>query len=378
MRLDTSHRVIVALTGFAIGLRVLMPIDAPSRFGSRVDAAATLLQVVGILLLGAALFFILSFSWGPAVSRRMVDAGLTMGWLLVALVFAFGASKTQTGLVLLLEQTNWPLTTAAVVIVSLLSSLTWGLVRNRSAWVGLRKGLVASLLLVLVGAGLSMAQQWRFHRLLDLRQKQEAERRQAEALRTRIIEGEQIGPLHVPLTAQPATDRDRIIEGKQIGPLHLGISVDEARAVIQRTFSTVERTRTGLVQYDWCCEGDIEWRVFVDPKVDRSVGLSLSLIPPFIFVWEPNQLPYETTKGVRFGHSLKTVSAVYGPPSKTYTFDYGRVILYYAPLRTEFEFRCNRTGCSGFGGGPVLKGITIFAPGWSPETLWGPGGRSNW
>jgi hypothetical protein len=359
MRLDPSNRAIVALTGLAIGLRVLMPLHTPSRFGSQVDVAATLLQVIGILLIGAALFFIVPSTWGPVAARRIVGAGLILGWLLTAVVFVFVTSKS--GLVLSLDQTNWPLTTAAAVVLSLLSSLTCGVLRNQSAWVWLRKGLSASLLIILVGAGFSVAQQWHLGRLADLRQKQEAERREAEALRTRIVEGE------------------------QLGSLHLGVSVDELRVKFQHHFSSVERTRTGLVKYVWCCEGldgvEAAWWVIVDPKVESSVGISLA----DLIDWDlslfgtASKLPYETTKGVRFGHSPETVLAVYGPPSKTYTFDYGRASSYYAPLRTEFEFVCKMskleqsTRCEGWR--LRLYRITIFARGWSPETLWGQGGR---
>jgi hypothetical protein len=156
------------------------------------------------------------------------------------------------------------------------------------------------------------------------------------------------------------------------------------------------------VQYAWSGEGleNIEdWWVFVDPKVERSVGLSLAanLYPPirpiprpppgFVLIppppWEYEdilrRLPYETTKGIRFGHSAETVSAVYGPPSKTYTFFYGRASFYYPDLRTEFEFVCRmnkldrNTRCES--PSLLIDRITIFAPGWSPETLWGQGGR---
>jgi hypothetical protein len=359
MRLDPSHRVIVALTGLAIGIRVLMPIHIPSRFGPQVDVAATLLQVIGILLIGAALFFIVPSTWGPVASRRIVGAGLILGWLLTALVFVLVTSKT--GLVVSLDQTNWPLTTAAAVVLSLLSGLTWGVLRDRGAREGLRKGLAGSLLIILVGAGFSVVQQWQLRRLADLRQKQEDERRQSEALRTRIIEGE------------------------QLGSLHLGVSVDELRAKFQEPFSSVTRTRTGLLKYAWCCKGlegvEADWLVLVDPKLGNSVGISLA----DLIEWDlslfgtASKLPYETTKGVRFGHSPETVLSVYGPPSKTYTFDYGRTSLYYAPLRTEFEFVCTKdkleqnTRCEDWR--LRLYRITIFAPGWSPETLWGQGGR---
>ena len=368
MRLDPSHRAIVALTGLAIGLRVLMPIHTPNPFGPQVDVAATLLQVIGVLLIGAALFFIVPSAWGPAAPRRIVGVGLILGWLLTSVVFAFVTSKT--GLVLSLDQTNWPLTTAGAVVLSLLSSLTWGVLMDRNAWEGLRKGIAASVLIILVGAGLSVAQQWQLRRLADLRQRQEAESRQAEALRSRII------------------------EGKQIGPLYLGTSVDELRVVFQHTFSTVERTRTGLVQYGWSREGlenNEDWRVFVDPKFERSVGISLSrfiptpppgfrVIPPPPWEYEGilQKLHYETTKGIHFGHSSETVSAVYGPPSKIYTFDYGRTSFYYAALRIEFEFVCAMTKAqqdTRCDGSLLLDRITIFAPGWSPETLWGQGGR---
>ncbi len=318
MKLHRGHRVVIALTGLAIGLRVLMPIYVRSSFGPRVDPAATLLQVIGILLIGVTLVFILPVVWNPAAPRRLASAGFVLAWFLTTVVFVFVASKT--GVALSLERTNWLLTSVGAVVLLLLIGLSWGFVR-RSLWRGLRVGLVSGLLVVLVGTGLSVAQQSRFRRLAELRQEQEAQRRQAEAMRTRIIEGE------------------------RIGLLPLGISVDEVRAMLGRTFSSAERIRTGLVQYDWYSDNPEAWSVLIEPKTGHAVGISLS----GTFEWDPQtnhfvntapKLSYETTKGVRFVHSPQTVSAVYGSPSKAYTFDYGRVSYYYAPVRTEFEFSC--------------------------------------
>lgn len=146
-----------------VGLRFLMPTHMlnwlnPRVFGPRVDLTATLLQVLGILFIGGTLFFIMPVVWAPNAPRKLAIAGLVLAWLLTVLVVAFGASRT--GLGLSLERTNWALTTVGTVVFLLLSSTTLGFLRHSRPRIGLRT-LVLVLLVVLAGAGLSVAQRAR-------------------------------------------------------------------------------------------------------------------------------------------------------------------------------------------------------------------------
>src|SRR5713226_10329770 len=109
-----------------------------------VDVGATLLQILGIILIGGTLFFVMPIAWGPNTRRKLAIAGLVAAWLLTVLMFAFVAS--QTGLVFSLERTNWPLTTAGALELLLLSSTTWEFVTHDHARIGLRARALALLL----------------------------------------------------------------------------------------------------------------------------------------------------------------------------------------------------------------------------------------
>lgn len=162
MQLHLGHRAIIALTGLAIGVRVLIPVRVPSRFGPEVDVAATFLQVLGILLLSSSLFFIMPIAWTRNATRKLTIAGVILAWLLTMLAFVLGISRT--GFALSLQRTNWPLTTVGVVVFILLASTTWVLVRRSNPRIWLRV-LTLALLVVLAGVSLSVAQQLHLRRL---------------------------------------------------------------------------------------------------------------------------------------------------------------------------------------------------------------------
>jgi hypothetical protein len=154
---SAGHRAIIALTGLAIGVRVLMPVMT----GWRVDVAATLLQVLGILIISATLFFVMPvIVWSPRklTVAELTVAELTLAWLLS--ILAFVLTMSRFGIELSLERTNWPLTTAGAVWLLLLSGTTWGFIRHGNVRIRLRV-LEIALLVVLAGGGLSIQQ----HRL---------------------------------------------------------------------------------------------------------------------------------------------------------------------------------------------------------------------
>ena len=343
MRLNWFQKLVLGIASVLIALRLFHPSVG---YNMRVDIWATLLPTIGILVVAAALIFLGSSVDAKRLWRVLPDVALVAAWLGYLAAVVVGVS--QSGAATSFEQVNWLPTGAGVAGFLLLSGLTWLRLAPNSVMGRLRRPLSIVLIifvpiLVLVGA---LLERQYVHR--------------AEAM------------------------RDRIVEGESVGMIKLGASIRDIRARFPTTFSRVEDLRTGMAQYDWL-RGDEDWWIIIDPKSENVVAISVSPALDFdAFLrgrpWEPRQkLRFETTRGVRFNHGPETVSAVYGPPSRIFTFEYGRTSYDYASVQTEFEFVCDepRTGpnqkCHIYS--LALNRVTVYARGWSPEKVWGPGGR---
>lgn len=171
-----------------------------------------------------------------------------------------------------------------------------------------------------------------------------------------------------------------MVEGERFGVLALGLTLDEVRSQFAHSFrfASPESGNPQVDRYTWQ-DTTGSWQVFADKESTRVVALMF--FAPFTFGHETYQeheqrlgrIPFQTSRGVRFGHGVQTIETVYGKPGKMYRRS-NRVVTYYYPqLRTEFLLGCPMVDvskpCEDYD--LTVEQIRIYAREWSPERLWG-------
>jgi hypothetical protein len=114
---------------------------------------------------------------------------------------------------------------------------------------------------------------------------------------------------------------------------------------------------------------------------DTGNVVAIMFFPPVVLNHEEARLnrsrvKFVTSKGARYGHSIETIEVMYGKPGRIYSRGNTSLTYYYPDLRTEFLFVCDaplwsRQNCKRWS--MELEQMRIYADGWSPERLWGPG-----
>ena len=170
-----------------------------------------------------------------------------------------------------------------------------------------------------------------------------------------------------------------IIEGKSFGLIDLGMSPEQVKERLKLSASRATRTKRTVTYEFGESESTFHWFVSFDPRSDKAVAISYrNVIPDFGSVsydtehekrrYEVEQrgtIPYETTKGGRYGQDVETIEAIYGDPSEekkdlnTYYFEKSGLEFYFW-CAVPTEGKCNKENL-------IVDRITLFAPGWYQE-----------
>lgn len=352
-RINFTQKLIVGIGATAVGLRLFFPATREAPYGQALDVPTTVLQLVGMLVIFTAAFYLVSIA-DLRITRRFLFGGLVVfAWPVFLTTLAIEVRRI--GLATSLRTIQWFLTGWALAAFVLLAWMTRLAFFRQDALPSARMArssfVVLSLIALLLTGGY-------FGELYQSR---------SEAAR------------QISFSKELERLRYGIVEGERIGPVQLGMSLEEVNRSIGRRFSSGERLSNGLTSYIWrpLGSGNDFWNVFFDSKTSKAViiGYGFSIVPsrspapPKGFVLEPpaqreiESSRFQTVRGVRFGDSPATVEALYGKPAlATRLKDRKDVVtlrFHYVSIRTEFQF-----DESGYG----LLSILVYAPGFSPQT----------
>ncbi len=128
MRATWVQRTVLGVTAVLIAFRLSFPVHYVTRYGLRIDILATVLSVVGLVVLGVAAF-VLAPSFDPQRLRVLLPGAIVAGWI-VYLVIG-GIWLTRYGIPASIREVGWLPAGAAVEALLLLLWLT-------AFWIGFR------------------------------------------------------------------------------------------------------------------------------------------------------------------------------------------------------------------------------------------------
>ena len=318
-------------------------------YGPVPDVATTMLQLAGLIVILAALFYLASGADAHRVRRFLLAGLVLLAWS--AFLVAVGIGIRQFGIATSFQTTHWALTGGALAAFVLLMWISW-LVFRREAPPPARNARLNLAALSLTGILLAGGYLGHIY-----------QGRREAALRTLGIDFEK----------ELESLRHGIVEGERIGPAQLGMSLDEVNGLIGRRFSSGERQANGLSSYVWRPLDDHNdfWNAFFEAGAGKAViiGYGFWIVPSSSSVLqvaaqrEIGGSRFQTAKGARFGDTRATIEALYGKPASVTRledrYDAATLRLHYPSMRTEFQLGQDPYG---------LLSILVYAPGFSPES----------
>lgn len=347
---NALQKGILAIAALGVALRLFYPATRPTRFGLETDVGTTVLQLLGMLIIFGAAYYLASTGSGERFRSVVRIALIVFGWVVFLGTAAFGVNRL--GIARSVETVNWLWTGIALAGFIALLWLSWSVVRGRTQGSGptRRLTLVTTVLIVilpLVGAGAHLYQ----GRVLS-------------AQRARQVE----------LAKQLDELRHRIVEGEKIGSVKLGMSLQQVIDALGARFYDGERLPNGLNLYLWRAGESQHWYVLFDGTNQKAVMVAYGFgLQPASEGWlvtrghqQVQNLRFKTSLGARFGDSPSTIEALYGKPSKVTPLKLkesgraGDLRFHYSSIRTEFQFAKDSYG---------LLSILVYAPGFSPDQV---------
>jgi hypothetical protein len=343
---NALQRLIIVAAALAVAVRLFFPATHPTEYGFETDIATTVLQILGMLAVFGASFYLASLGGGFRLRPALRYVLTSIVWTLFLGSLALGIIRF--GIARSVWTINWLLTSIALAVFLVLLWFTRVFVAPRPN-AHTRRGTLTALtlagLVFLLGLGAHLYQ----GRLVV--------KRYAEAieLNKRIDEWQNL-----------------IIEGERIGPLEIGMSLGQAVNALGTRFDRGERLSNGLNVYLWRVGEDRFWYAMFNASNEKAVIAAYGIEPPVLpsgWVLDPpliglRGIKLRTSRGARFGDSPSTVEALYGKPSLVTPLKRsGRgadLRFHYGSIRTEFQFAKDSHG---------LLSVLVYAPGFSPDRV---------
>lgn len=241
---NASQRFILGVASLVVVLRLFFPVTRQTRIGSETDVGTTILQLLGILILSGAGYYLASFGSSERLRSFLKFSLLLFIWLVFLGALALGISSL--GMAHSIQTVNWLWTGVALAGFIGLLWLTWFATSPGRAR---RLTLVAFVLVValpLLGFG-------------------------GHAYQGRLIAAHQTKLSEVVRLLKER--RLRIVEGERIGSIELGMSPEDLNRGLGMRFSLAKPASGGLNAYIWYSGDGQVWNAYFDAN-QRAVILA--------------------------------------------------------------------------------------------------------
>ncbi len=293
MRMTKFQRGVMSIAAALIALRFFLPVQYETRYGPRTDALTTLLHVIGILVVAAAVAVLVPSPEVRRLQRFSPSAvALLVGWLIYLLAGAAGV--VRYGIPTSIQAVDWLPTGLALEAFIVLVSLTavWTGLRattapgaRRTVQIGVLAGFILSSLLVSGFVGQRYWQQRQSIRVQEQKARTIMESITAQEESINLVRSRLGQQIRAALAGAGEDLNLRGWEVKDLGDRKFLVSYtfrlpeQEVRAVLQKQpftpFLFLPCARTGLPMVAIAKNSNILgwwWEVWPNEKVIRAVN----------------------------------------------------------------------------------------------------------